>query len=70
MVRFHLHFDTTENFYDPFKMCDGCSEILASRKYLHAPFIIKPDFSPAERAIESALLKERRSLIQTGVNHN
>ena len=44
------------------------NEILASRKSLRAPFIIKPDLSSTERAIESALLKERWSLIQTGVN--
>ena len=39
------------------------NEILASRKFLRTPFIIKPDLSPAERAIESVLLKERWSLI-------
>ena len=32
------------------------NEILASRKSLRAPFIIKPDLLPTERAIESALL--------------
>jgi len=46
------------------------NEILASRKFLHTPFIIKPDLSPAKRAIESVVLKERYSLIQTGVNRN
>jgi len=44
------------------------NEILASRKSLCAAFIIKQDLSSTERAIESALLKERWSLIQTGVN--
>ena len=46
------------------------NEILASRKSLRAPFIIKPDLSPTEREIESASLKECWSLIQTGVNRN
>ena len=46
------------------------NEILASRKSLCAPFNIKPDLSPTERKIESASLKERWSLIQTGVNRN
>jgi len=32
------------------------NEILASGKSLRVPFIIKPDLSPAERAIESELL--------------
>jgi len=46
------------------------NEILASWKSLRTPFIIKPDLSPTERAIESALLKERWFLIQTGINRN
>jgi len=40
--------------------------ILANRSSLASPILIKPDLSPAERAVESILLKERWSLIQNG----
>jgi len=40
--------------------------ILANRSQLSSPLLIKPDLSPAEREIESILLKVRWSLIQKG----
>ena len=40
--------------------------ILANRSQLLSPLLIKPDLSPAEREIESILLKVRWSLIQKG----
>ena len=42
--------------------------ILANKISLSAPIHIKPDMSPAEQAIESILLNERRALIQGGYN--
>ena len=42
--------------------------ILANKRSLSTPLIIKPDMSPQERAVESALLKERWSLINAGHN--
>jgi len=42
------------------------SIILANKRSLSSPLAIKPDMSPDERKIESALLKERWSLIQGG----
>ena len=44
-------------------------DILAKRYFLAKENIfIKPDLSPADRQVESILLKERRSLINTGTN--
>ena len=40
--------------------------ILANHSQLSSPLLIKPDLSPAEREIESILLKVRWSLIQKG----
>jgi len=42
--------------------------ILANKKYLSTPLMIKPDLSPQEKKVESALLKECWSLIQNGHN--
>jgi len=42
--------------------------ILANRASLPPPRLVKPDTSPEERMIESILLKERWSLIQSGHN--
>ena len=42
------------------------SAILANKKSLSSPFTIKPDMSSEERSIESLLLKERWSLLQSG----
>jgi len=42
--------------------------ILANKKYLSTPLTIKPDLSSQEKKVESALLKERWSLIQNGHN--
>ena len=42
------------------------TSVLANRSSLKPPLFIKPDLSPAERATESILLKERWSLIQLG----
>ena len=44
------------------------SSILSNRVALSPPFRIKPDMSPEERLRDSALLKERWSLIQSGVS--
>lgn len=51
------------------RSCDVQS-ILSNRRVLSSrPGIsIKPDLSPEERTIESLLLKERRSLINSGIN--
>ena len=42
--------------------------ILSKRSVLQPPFIIKPDLSPDQRAKEKILLRERWSLIQSGVS--
>ena len=42
--------------------------ILANKTSLRTPLMVKPDMSLEERAIESVLLKERWSLIQSGHN--
>ena len=44
------------------------SAILANKRSLSSPLVIKPDISPDERKIESALLKERWSLIQSDLD--
>ena len=44
------------------------SSILANRQNLPKGLTIKPDLSPAERAVESLLMKERWQLIQSGQN--
>ena len=44
------------------------SSILSNRVALNPPYRIKPDMSPEERLRDSALLKERWSLIQSGVS--
>jgi len=44
------------------------SAILANKKSLSSSLAIKPDMSPEERKIESALLKECWSLIQGGLD--
>ena len=46
------------------------SSILSNRGVLRPPIRIKPDMSPEERLRDSALLKERWSLIQSGVSRN
>jgi len=43
--------------------------ILANKTSLLFSFLVKPDMSPEDRAIESILLKEHWSLIQSGHNH-
>ena len=50
-----------------FNSCTVVMEILANRSF-SAPYIIKPDLSPQERAREKILLKERWNLCQSGVN--
>jgi len=42
--------------------------ILANKTSLPSPFLVKPDMSLEDRAIESILLKEHWSLIQSGNN--
>ena len=44
------------------------NSILANKSSLPSSLVIKPDMSPQERAIESALLKERWSLIKGGLD--
>ena len=46
------------------------TKILSNKGSLPKPFLIKPDMSPEQRLIESVLLKERWSLIQSGVARN
>ena len=46
------------------------SKILLKKGSLPQPYLIKPDMSLEERLIESALLKERWHLIQSGVARN
>ena len=43
------------------------SNILYSKSKLSKPVYVKPDLSAEERAMESLLLKERRSLIEKGI---
>ena len=40
---------------------------MRNKAQLKSPIYIKPDFTPEDRARESMLLKERRSLIDKGV---
>jgi len=42
--------------------------ILANKTSLPSPLLVKPDMSPEDRAVESTLLKERWSFIQSGHN--
>jgi len=42
--------------------------ILANKTSLPSPYLVKPDMPPEDRVIESTLLKERWSLIQSGHN--
>ena len=50
-----------------FRVADATS-ILSKRRSSHStPVVIKPDMSPTERRSESILLKERWSLVQSGV---
>ena len=44
------------------------SNILSAKQNLPKGLTIKPDLSPAERAVESLLMKERWQLIQSGQN--
>ena len=44
------------------------SNVLRNKSKLSPPVYIKPDLTPEEKAKESMLLKERRSLIEQGVN--
>ena len=44
------------------------SSILSNRQFLPKDLTIKPDLPPAERAVESLLMKERWQLIQSGQN--
>ena len=46
------------------------TSILSKRKNLFHPYSIKPDMSPDQRLNESILLKERWSLIQSGVSRS
>jgi len=41
--------------------------LLNSKSKLSKPIYVKPDLSPEERAMESLLLKERKSLIEKGI---
>ena len=45
------------------------NSILANNSFLPSSLVIKPDMSLQERATESALLKERWSLIKGGLDH-
>jgi len=42
--------------------------ILANKTSLPSPLLVKPDMSPEDRVVESTLLKEHWSLIQSGHN--
>ena len=44
------------------------TNILSNKSKLKSPVYIKPDLTPEEKAKEQLLLKERRSLIEKGVN--
>ena len=44
------------------------SDVLRNKSKLSPPVYIKPDLTPDEKAKESTLLKERRVLIEQGVN--
>ena len=46
------------------------TSILSKRKNLSHPYSIKPDLSPDQRLQESILMKERWSLIQSGVSRS
>ena len=43
------------------------SNLLNSKSKLSKPIYVKPDLTPEERAMESLLLKERKSLIEKGI---
>ena len=43
------------------------SKILSKRGLLSRPYLVKPDMSPEQRLAESALLKERWRLLQSGI---
>ena len=44
------------------------ASILYKRGSITGPFVVKPDLSPEQRVVEKILLKERWSLIQSGVD--
>ena len=44
------------------------NNVLYNRRQLTSPVYIKPDLSPAERKIQSLLLKERHKLLDSGSN--
>ena len=50
-----------------FNSCSVVMQIFANRSSF-APYVVKPDLSPAERSRERILLKERWTLYQSGVD--
>ena len=64
------HCDRPRPLLVKFVRAADVSSVLSKRSLLKHPIVIKPDLTPEERQRDSILLKERWTLIQSGVPHN
>ena len=64
------HHDRPRPLLVKFVRAADVSSVLSKRSLLKHPIVIKPDLTPEERQRDSILLKERWTLIQSGVPRN